>query len=164
MKPNKKKVANLLPLLNVNPVEAGTKSPDINTLNLAGITKNNLLPQVSPFHQGFRLFCGYSIISLSLYAVYTLVCKSLSTIDSIKFTSPTPFTYDYVRLSVRGLVTLAGVFFCYRVIQVGERMVIPLTLLRDPENLKLLIGTGKSNSEPMEHIKDVVKLIKSVKD
>jgi hypothetical protein len=93
-----------------------------------------------------------------------LVCKSLSTIDSIKFTSPTPFTYDYVRLSVRGLVTLAGVFFCYRVIQVGERMVIPLTLLRDPENLKLLIGTGKSNSEPMEHIKDVVKLIKSVKD
>jgi hypothetical protein len=126
-------------------------------------TSSNLLPLVGPWQVGFRLGCGYSIFVFSFIFVSLLIYCSLSAIDSFEFKSPSPFTYDYVRLSVRGLVTLAGVFFCHRVIQVGERMVIPLTLLRDSENLKLLMET-KKNSAPIEHIKDIIKLIKTVKD
>jgi hypothetical protein len=111
-----------------------------------------------------RLICGYILVVLSIIGVCILLLSSLRSIDLIQFTSPSPFTYDYVRLSVRGLITLAGVFFCHRLIQVGERMVIPVTLLRNSEDLKLLLGGNKIAPLPLEHLKEFIKIIKSVKE
>lgn len=159
--------------LSTDSTGAGNKPPTGDSINLPTSENPNpvefpatkkLLPLVGPWQIGFRLGCGYLLFVFSLIFVSLLIYCSLSAIDSFQFTSPSPFTYDYVRLCVRGLVTLAGVFFCHRVIQVGERMVIPLTLLRDSDNLKLLIETKNKDSAPIEHIKDIIKLIKTVKD
>lgn len=111
-----------------------------------------------------RLSCGYTLVVLSIIGVLFLLLSSLRSVDLIQFTSPSPFTYDYVRLSVRGLITLAGVFFCHRLIQVGERMVIPVTLLRNSEDLKLLLGGNKIAPLPLEYINGFIKIIKSVKE
>jgi hypothetical protein len=159
--------------LSIDSTGAGNKPPTGNSINLPTSDNPNpvefpstniLLPQVSPRQVGFRLSCGYLLFVFSLIFLSLLIHCSLSAIDSFQFTSPSPFTYDYVRLSVRGLVTLAGVFFCYRVIQVAERMVIPVTLLRNSEDLKLLLAVNSRIPEPLEYIKGVVKIIKSVKE
>jgi hypothetical protein len=158
--------------LSIDSTGAGNKPPSGDSTNLPTSdnpnplgfqVSNSLLPLVGPWQVGFRLACGYLLFVFSLIFISRLIFCSLSAINLFQFTSPSPFTYDYVRLSVRGLVTLAGVFFCHRVIQVGERMVIPLTLLRDSENLKLLVETKNIKSAPVEHIKDVIELIKTVK-
>lgn len=159
--------------LSTDSTGAGNKPPTGDSTNLSNSDNpnqfkfppgSNLLPIVDPWQVGLRLGCGYLLFVFSLIFVSLLIHCSLSAIDSFQFTSPSPFTYDYVRLSVRGLVTLAGVFFCHRVIQVGERMVIPLTLLRDPENLKLLFDIKNNNSNQIEQAVEILKLIKSVKE
>jgi hypothetical protein len=43
-------------------------------------------------------------------------------------------------------------------------MVIPVTLLRNSEDLKLLLAVNSRIPEPLEYIKGVVKIIKSVKE
>lgn len=153
--------------LTTNPVCTGNKPP-----NGGGIT--SVFSPDKPDHDvpisvdnrqiKIRLICGYTLVVFSIFGVWQLLTNSLRAIELIQFTSPTPFTYDYVRLSVRGLVTLAGMFFCHRLIQVGERMVIPVTLLRNSEDLKLLLGGNKNPSMPLEYINEIAKLIKTAKD
>jgi len=154
--------------LAIDPTGAGNKPPNgcgpVSTIPTNQPNLYDVPLSVGNLQIIIRLVCGYALIVLSITGVSWLLVCSLRAVDLIQFTSPNPFTYDYARLSVRGLVTLAGVFFCHRMIQVGERMVIPVTLLRNSEDLKLLLGGEKNTSMPSEHIKELVKLIKSMKD
>jgi hypothetical protein len=151
---------------NKPPTDAGSNISNSANPSPVGFNggSNDLLPMVDNWQICVRLFFGYLLFLFSLIFVSLLIIFSLSAIDSFQFTSPIPFTYDYVRLAVRGFITLAGVFYCHRVIQVAERMVIPVTLLRNSEDLKLLLAVNSRIQEPLEYIKGVVKIIKSLKE
>lgn len=88
----------------------------------------------------FRRTFGYVLIAaVSIVVTFAVFC-SVRAIDQLRPISDSPTIFDYVRLGVHGMVTVAFVLFCYVVMQAGERLALPAEWVRTSEDLRMLLG------------------------
>ena len=60
--------------------------------------------------------------------------------------------FDYVRLSARAILTAAVAVFAYKLLRAGERMILPLTMVKNTDDLKLVLGFNR-----LENMDGVIK-------
>jgi hypothetical protein len=110
--------------------------------------------------EGQRRSWGYGLISISIVLLLVVLFCSISFIESLEPRSSAPYVFDYIRLSARAILTAAAAVFSYKMLRSGERMIIPLTLIKNTEDLKLLLGVN--STEPKSTLAIGENTIKSL--
>lgn len=120
-------------------------------------TKNTNTPEGI---EGQRRSWGYGLISISIILILVILFCSISFIESLEPRSSAPYVFDYIRLGARAILTAAAAIFSYKMLRSGERMILPLTLIKNTEDLKLLLGVN--NTEPRSTLATGENTIKSL--
>lgn len=106
------------------------------------------LPKTDDIHpskefQQTRINWGYWLIALSIVLFLAIIVCSIAFVESLEPRSSAPYVFDYVRLAARAILTAASAVFSYKILQAGERMIMPLTLVKSSEDLRLILGAEK---------------------
>lgn len=112
-----------------------------------------------------RIKVGYCLMVLSSAMFFVIVVFSIKFTEEIQPKSSAPHVFDCIALSARAIITVASGLFAYKMLQAGERMVLPLTMVKNTEDLKIILGFNRSetliggfkNDEALNSLVDLVK-------
>ena len=116
------------------------------------ITKENIYLTPEEEINKWRRFCGYGLIIVSVLVFLVIAFSSGRFIEKLEPKSLAPHVFDYVRLSARAILTAAVAVFAYKLLRAGERMILPLTMVKNTDDLKLVLGFNR-----LENMDGVIK-------
>jgi hypothetical protein len=113
-----------------------------------------------------RIKFGYTLMVLSFAMFFVIVVLSINFTEEIQPKSSPPHVFDCIVLSARAIITVASGLFAYKMLQAGERMVFPLTMVKNTEDLKIILGFNRSEtliggSKNNEALNTLVEFIES---
>lgn len=104
-----------------------------------------------------RRRAGYLLGALTSGAVIGVILKSLCWLDAM--TAPTDAALQWffiVKLVAHAFITVAGVLFCYQLLRIAERMVVPHWWLKDNRSsLNAILGVDP----PIATLRKLAKLL-----
>ena len=112
-----------------------------------------------------RIIFGYILMVSSFTLFFVIVVLSINFTEEIQPKSSAPHIFDCIALSARAIITVASGLFAYKMLKAGERMVLPLTMVKNTEDLKIILGFNRSetliggfkNDEALNTLVDFVK-------
>jgi hypothetical protein len=120
----------------------------------------SVTPKVGSDVAAVRRGVGYATLAGALVSAVCFLRYAFHHVDSLA-AGPTPL-FDYVKLGVHGVLSLAGVFLIYTVFQAAERLILPLELVRNSEDLKLLLGVKHPATASMEELNKALSSVKEI--
>jgi hypothetical protein len=91
----------------------------------------------------WRRRCGYGLIVVSISIFLSIAVYSGRFIDQLEPRSSEPYVFDYIRLSARAIVTTTMAVFAYKILRAGERMILPFSMVKSTDDLKLVLGFNR---------------------
>jgi hypothetical protein len=119
------------------------QSPDRSVVFQESFHKTDDVIPSKEFQQT-RIQWGYWLIALSIVLFLAIIVCSIAFVESLEPRSSAPYVFDYVRLAARAILTAASAVFSYKILRAGERMIMPLTLVKSSEDLRLILGAEKT--------------------
>lgn len=108
----------------------------------------------------WRRYYGYSLIIVSVSMFLAIAFLSGAFIDRLEPKSSAPHVFDYIRLAARAILTGAVAVFAYNLLRAGERLILPLTLVKNAEDLKVVLGfPGLKNTDGVVKDSDLFKAL-----
>lgn len=121
---------------------------------------NQVFPRLPPEIALPRRRFGYVLLVVSILIIVITVIASLQCVDGLRPLHKHPSTFDYIKLSVHGVITVVFMFFCYGLLQAAERMAIPSEWVRTTDDLRLLLGVKPPTSLVVEDLKTISKILR----
>jgi len=93
-----------------------------------------------------RIKFGYLLMILSFTIFFVIVVLSINFTEELQPKSAAPHVFDCIALLARSIITVASGLFAYKILQAGERMVLPLTMVKNTEDLEIILGLNRSET------------------